>query len=262
MSDVDWARRFGGITRLYGDQGLQRLQKSHVVVVGVGGVGSWTVEALARNAVGRLTLVDLDNVAESNVNRQIHALDGQFGMAKVTAMAKRVKQINPAAIVNEVEDFITPENLVTTLEAVGQSPVDVVLDCTDDIKAKVSLADYCVKHSWSFFVSGSAGGRLDPTRMRCADLAEVQGDKLLAKMRQQLRKFYGFPAANEKKVKRFGVPCVYSDEPVIKPDAVCDAEVSGAAVTGLNCAGYGSSVSVTAPFGFALAQLAIDTILS
>lgn len=258
MSAVDVARRFGGVIRLYGEDGLKQLQQSHVLVIGIGGVGSWAVEALARNAVGRLTLIDLDNVAESNVNRQIHAHDGQFGKAKVAAMAERIHQINPDAVVHEVEDFVTPENLQVTMAAL-MAPVDVVIDCTDAVKAKVALAAYCRAQALPLYVSGSAGGRLDPTRIQAADLAMTTGDKLLANMRQQLRKHHGFPAAvNQKKPKKFGVNCVYSDEPMIKPSAVCDVDDTG--VTGLNCAGYGSSVSVTAPFGFTLAQLAINQI--
>lgn len=259
MSTVDVARRFGGVIRLYGEAGLSKLQRSHVVVIGIGGVGSWAVEALARNAVGRLTLIDLDNVAESNVNRQIHAHEGQFGKAKVTAMAQRVQEINPDVVLHEIEDFVTSENLPDIMSTVAV-PIDVMIDCTDAVKAKVALAAYCRVQQLALYVSGSAGGRLDPTRIQSADLAMTTGDKLLANMRQQLRKYHGFPAAvNHKKPKKLGVNCVYSNEMMIKPSSVCDADDTG--VTGLNCAGYGSSVSVTAPFGFALAQLAINQIL-
>lgn len=259
MSAVDIERRFGGVIRLYGEAGLQKLQKAHVMVIGIGGVGSWAVEALARNGVGRLTLIDLDNVAESNVNRQIHAHEGQFGLAKVTAMAQRAKQINPHVVVNEIEDFITPENLQQTMADI-KTPVDVVIDCTDAVKAKVALAVYCHNQQLPLYVSGSAGGRLDPTRIRSADLALVNGDKLLAKVRQQLRKYHGFPAAvNPKKPKKLGVNCVFSNEEMIKPSTVCAVEDTN--VTGLNCAGYGSSVSVTAPFGFTLAQLALNQLV-
>lgn len=262
MSAIDIARRFGGVTRLYGEDGLRRLQQAHVVVVGIGGVGSWAVEALARNAVGRMTLIDLDNVAESNVNRQLHAVDDNFGKAKVSAMATRVHQINPQAIVHQVEDFITADNVATTMAEINLHPIDVVLDCADDAKAKVALAALCVQQSWPLFVSGSAGGRLDPTRIQLDDLAMVKGDKLLAKVRQQLRKHHGFSKAiKQKKPKRMGVNCIYSNEPVIKPTEVCETGDDVSAVTGLNCAGYGSSVAVTAPFGFALAQNAINAML-
>lgn len=261
-TEVDFVRRFGGVSRLYGDAGLSKLKNAHIVVIGIGGVGSWAVEALARNAVGQLTLIDLDNVAESNVNRQIQALDDNFGLAKVTAMQGRILQINPTCIVHEVEDFITPDNVQMILDA----QYNIVLDCTDDAKAKVVLAAFCREKNIPLLTSGSAGGRLDPTRLQVDDLAFVTGDKLLAKVRNQLRRNHGFPKAHDAKssVKRkqlmFGVTCVFSDEPTIKPEQLCETDTTG--LTGLNCAGYGSSVNVTATFGFTMAQLAINTILA
>ncbi len=262
---LDLARRFGGVRRLYGEQGVAKLQRAHVCVIGVGGVGSWAVEALARNAVGQLTLIDLDNVAESNFNRQLHAVEGNEGKAKVRAMAERVHAINPLCQVHEIEDFITPDNIAKHLNF----KCDVVVDCVDDAKAKIALAAFCKQHATPLLMSGSAGGRLDPTRMQVADLAHVQGDKLLAKVRNQLRRDYHFPKATNsmssaKKSAKFGIACVYSDEPVIKPELACQAgEVSEqASLTGLNCAGYGSSVCVTASFGMAMAQLAMRLIVS
>lgn len=255
-ANIDVNRRFGGVRRLYGDAGLTRLKASHVVVVGIGGVGSWTVEALARNAVGKITLVDLDNIAESNVNRQIHALEGNFGKAKVTAMQERVLQINPSCMVHEIEDFITPDNITSLLDF----NCDVVIDCTDDAKAKIALANFCKLKSLPIMMSGSAGGRLDPTRTQVSDLAHVQGDKLLAKVRNQLRRDFGFPkASNLGKPTKFGISCVYSDEPVIRPNEAC--ETTNESLTGLSCAGYGSSVCVTAPFGYTAASLAISLLI-
>lgn len=257
--DFDVSRRFGGVSRLYGAAGLQKLQSAHVCVIGIGGVGSWAVEALARNAVGTLTLIDLDNIAESNVNRQIHALEGAFGLAKVTAMQQRAHAINPACKVYEIEDFITPENLPQILS----QQFDMVVDCIDDAKAKIALAEYCKRHQQPLIMVGSAGGRLDPTRIQIDDLAHVSGDRLLAKVRNQLRRDYGFPKATQhKKSVKFGVNAVFSDEPALKPkqDTEQACEVNPA-ITGLNCAGYGSSVCVTAPFGFAAAQYALNHIL-
>ncbi len=255
--NLDFERRFSGVRRLYGEAGLVKLQSAHAMVVGIGGVGSWAVEALARNAVGQITLIDLDNVAESNVNRQIHALDGNFGKAKVSAMRERLLQINPQCIVHEIEDFITPDNVATVLDR----PCNVILDCTDDAKAKIALTSFCKLKAIPFIMSGSAGGRLDPTRIQLADMASVTGDKLLAKVRNQLRRDHGFPkASNTKKSAKFGIQCVYSDEPVIKPAEVCDAD--SASLTGLNCAGYGSSVSITATFGFVLAQQALNQLVA
>jgi len=249
--DVDFARRFGGVSRLYGIEGLSKLVKAHVCVIGIGGVGSWAAEALARNAVGKITLIDLDNIAESNVNRQIHALDGAFGKAKVAAMAERIQQINPYAEVYEIEDFVTIENV---LEMMDRS-YDIVLDAIDDAKAKVAIAAYCRANKLTLITTGGAGGRLDPTKIKTADMAKATGDRLLAKVRNQLRRDHSFPKGDKSK---FGIQAVYSDEQIIKPDATCDAD---AGVTGLNCAGYGSSVTVTASFGFVAAQLALNHLI-
>ncbi len=278
-ADVDIERRFGGVARLYGANGLKKLQAAHVVVVGIGGVGSWAAEALARNAVGSITLIDLDNIAESNVNRQIHALEGAFGKAKVSAMRERILAINPLCEVHEIEDFITPDNITKLLDF----NCDCIIDCVDDAKAKIALAAFCKAKQISLIMSGSAGGRLDATRIKTADLSLVTGDKLLAKVRNQLRRDHGFPkASSSKKSAKLGVTCVYSDEQVISPNSLCEVEnyyestheiiddtleanihkfsedvKNTRAITGLNCAGYGSSVCVTASFGFTIAQLAI-----
>ncbi len=256
-AELDFERRFGGVRRLYGDAALQRFRQAHVCVIGVGGVGSWAVEALARNAIGQLTLIDLDNIAESNVNRQLHAVEGAFGMAKVSAMAQRVKQINPLAQVHEIEDFITPDNL----EAMLNRGYDAVLDAIDDARAKTALAAWCRRHKLPLVMAGGAGGRFDPTRLRVGDLSEVQGDRLLAKVRNQLRRDHGFPkagnqgSASAKKPAKFGIPCIYSDEPVQQPETLsCETDN---AITGLNCAGYGSTVTVTAPSGMAAAGLVL-----
>ncbi|MBX9676970.1 MAG: tRNA threonylcarbamoyladenosine dehydratase [Methylotenera sp.] len=262
MTEVmDFERRFGGVKRLYGDAGLAKLQAAHIVVIGIGGVGSWTAEALARNAVGKITLIDLDNIAESNVNRQLHAVDGAFGKAKVSAMRERILSINPLCLVREIEDFITEENITRLLDF----QCDVIVDCIDDAQAKIALADYCKRQQIPLIMAGSAGGRLDPTRIQVADLAHVTGDRLLSKVRNQLRRDFAFPKGldtkilNTKKSPKFGIDCVYSDEQVIKPDSTC--EVDSSSITGLNCAGYGSSVCVTAPFGFTAAQIALNCIL-
>ncbi len=257
MDSMDFERRFGGVSRLYGATGLAKLQAAHAVVIGIGGVGSWAAEALARNAIGNITLIDLDNVAESNVNRQIHALEGNFGKAKITAMRERILGVNPSCNVHEIEDFITSENVADMLNR----GFDIVLDAIDDAKAKVAIAAYCRDNKLALITTGGAGGRLDPTKIKVADLSAVQGDKLLAKVRNLLRRDYGFPkASNSKKSAQFDIACVYSDEQVIKPDGTCEAD--SAPINGLNCAGYGSSVCVTAPFGFVAANLAINDLLN
>ena len=255
----DYERRFGGVRRLYGDFGLAKLQAAHVCVIGIGGVGSWAVEALARNAIGTLTLIDLDNIAESNVNRQLHAVDGAFGLPKITAMQQRVNAINPSCVVHTIEDFITPDNIAELL----YERADVIVDCIDDAKAKVALAAFCKQQQLPLVMVGSAGGRLDPTRIQVADLVHVSGDRLLAKVRNQLRRDFNFPkASNTKKSAKFGIAAVFSDEPALKPvQAEGETCAADAGITGLNCAGYGSSVCVTAPFGFAAAQLALNQLL-
>ena len=238
----DFERRFSGVRRLYGESGLLNLKAAHVCVIGIGGVGSWAAEALARSAVGNLTLIDLDNIAESNVNRQLHALDGAFGMAKV-------------------EDFVNPENVADILSR----GFDAVLDAVDDAKAKVAIIAYCKKNNIPLVTVGGAGGRLDPTKIKYADLSQVEGDRLLAKVRNQLRRDHGFPkspTSHQKTAIKFGVPAVYSDEQVMQPSSdsplICDADQS---ITGLNCAGYGSSVCVTAPFGMAAASVIINQLV-
>ncbi|MES2579056.1 MAG: tRNA threonylcarbamoyladenosine dehydratase [Pseudomonadota bacterium] len=269
--ELDFERRFGGVKRLYGEAGLKKLNAAHAVVIGIGGVGSWAAEALARNAVGAITLIDLDNIAESNVNRQLHAVDGAFGKAKVSAMRERILLINPLCVVHEIEDFITSQNVTTMLSF----ECDVILDCIDDAQAKIALADFCKRKQLPLIMAGSAGGRLDPTRIQVADLAHVTGDRLLSKVRNQLRRDYAFPKAQSsnlkhaKKSAKFGIDCVFSDEQAIKPDSINAntsetdgaCEVDSTSITGLNCAGYGSSVCVTAPFGFTAAQSAIKLIL-
>ena len=265
-TELDIDRRFGGISRLYGQAGLTKLQAAHIVVIGIGGVGSWAAEALARNAVGMITLIDLDNINESNVNRQIHAVDGAFGKAKVSAMRERLFSINPDCQIREIEDFITTENITKHLNF----NCNVIVDCIDDTKAKIALAVFCKAQKISLIMAGSAGGRLDPTRIQIADLASVTGDKLLAKVRNQLRRDHQFSkASNSQKSTKFNIACVFSDEQVIKPanmqnDESCkiDTDKNTVSITGLNCAGYGSSVCVTAPFGFTAAQLAINLIVA
>jgi tRNA threonylcarbamoyladenosine dehydratase len=253
----DRARRFGGVARLYGPEALERFEHAHVAVIGIGGVGSWVVEALARSAIGHLTLIDLDNVAESNTNRQIHALDGNYGKAKVTAMAERITQIDPACRVAQVEDFIEPDNMDRLLGG----GFDFIVDAIDSVRTKVALIAWCVAHKQPLITVGGAGGQLDPTRLRIDDLALTIQDPLLSKVRAQLRKEHGFPRGPK---ARFKVPAVYSDEPLIYPAAATAAgneeggegaaDVPARGPVGLNCAGFGSSVCVTAPFGFAAAS--------
>lgn len=249
---ADLSRRFGGINRLYGEQALERLAAARVCVVGIGGVGSWAVEALARSGVGHLTLIDLDHVAESNINRQLHALDATLGQAKVTAMAERIRGFNPACVVQEVDDFITEENVAELLSA---GNFDYVVDAIDGVRAKVAMAVWCHAHGVPLVVAGAAGGQMDPTQIVADDLSRTVQDPLLAKMRSKLRKEHGFPRDPKRK---FGIEAVYSTEPLRYPTAACDAEPVTSGPAGLNCAGFGSSVCVTAGFGLALAARVLN----
>ena len=245
MADMDFERRFGGMARLYGADRLARLAAVHVCVVGIGGVGSWAVEALARSGIGRLTLVDLDHVAESNMNRQIHALESTLGQAKVLAMAERVALINPDCRVRTVEEFVTPENVQDIVPG-----CDALVDAIDQLKPKAALLAHCRRQGFAVVTTGAAGGKTDPSRIRVDDLARSSHDPLAAKLRAELRRNHGFP--REANVL-FGVDCVYSPEPVKRPlAAACDVEEH--APQGLSCAGYGSSVCVTGAFGFAAAS--------
>ncbi|WP_301103390.1 tRNA cyclic N6-threonylcarbamoyladenosine(37) synthase TcdA [Propionivibrio sp.] len=252
---ADLARRFGGIKRLYGADAWQRFQGAHVCVVGIGGVGSWAAEALARSAIGKITLIDLDMVAESNVNRQIQALDNAYGKAKTDAMAERILAINPHCRVDCIEDFVSPDNL----DQLFDKNFDYVVDAIDQARTKAAMIAWCKAREIPLITVGGAGGQIDPTRIEIADLARTIQDPLLAKVRSLLRKEYGFTRDMK---KNFGVPAVFSSEPLRYPESAtaCDEPPT---LTGLNCAGYGSVVCVTASFGlFAaseiLRHLAVD----
>jgi tRNA A37 threonylcarbamoyladenosine dehydratase len=251
---VDQERRFGGVARLYGAEGAQRLREANVCVVGIGGVGSWVVEALARTGVGQITTIDLDMVAESNTNRQIHALDDVYGQAKVDAMADRVRAINPCCKVSCVEDFVTPENVAQLLN----QGFTVVIDAIDQVRPKAAMIAFCKRNKIPIVVTGAAGGQIDPTQIRVTDLTQTVQDPLLAKVRSLLRREYGFSRDGKKK---FGIPSIFSTEPLRHPSSNSSCEAHQVA-TGLNCAGFGSSVCVTASFGMAAAAQAINFIVT
>ena len=242
----DLQRRFGGLERLYGVAGAARIRAAHVAVVGIGGVGAWAAEALARSGVGQLTLVDLDHVAESNINRQIHALDTTVGQAKVLAMRDRIAQIHPACQVHTIEEFVEPANWPALLPA----GVDAVIDACDQVKAKTAMAAWARDHKVLFVAVGAAGGKRLAHRVDIDDLARTTHDPLLAQLRYQLRRTHGAPREG----KAMGIACVFSREPVAPPDPSCAVEGDGS----LNCHGYGSVVSVTATFGQCAAGWVLD----
>ena len=247
MEEADVQRRFGGLERLYGVQGAARIRAAHVVVVGVGGVGSWTAEALARSGVSRLTLIDMDHVAESNINRQIHALTSTVGQAKIDAMRDRIAEINPACEVNCIDEFVDPDNWQQLLPA----DVDAVIDACDQIKAKAEMAAHARKTKQCFISVGAAGGKRMAHLVDIADLSATTHDPLLSQLRYRLRKQHGAP----KDGKRMGVTCVFSREAVAPPDASCSIEGGDGS---LNCHGYGSVVAVTATFGQCAAGWVLD----
>ena len=252
-------RRFGGVARLYGDAAIGRFARARVGIVGLGGVGTWAAEALARTGVGQLRLVDLDHVAESNTNRQIHALETEFGKAKVVAMAERIGLIHPQARVEAVEEFLTADNAAALVAG-----LDVVIDCIDQVVAKAALVAHARAIGLAVVTCGGAGGRRDPLRIRHADLASTHGDPLLAALRQRLRQEHGFPRARGKVAPPFDVSAIFSEEPLAWPAAVpADAEGGEAARPGspLACGGYGSAVTVTATMGFVAAARALERLL-
>ncbi len=239
-------RRFQGVERIYGQRARKNFAEAHVCVIGLGGVGSWAVEALARSAIGQLTLIDLDNVAVSNINRQLHALDQTIGLPKVEIMAERVKAINPVCRVNQIEDFITQQNI----ESLVTTKFDYIIDCIDNFRLKAALTAHCKRHKIKLILTGGAGGQTDPQYIKIADLSRTEHDPLLAKVRKLLRQDYNF-SRNLK--RRFDIPCVYSDEQLRYPSAdgkTTFDKASSETTGGLNCAqGFGSAVTVTASFG-------------
>ena len=247
---ADAQRRFGGLQRLYGLNGAQQIRASHVVVVGIGGVGSWAAEALARSGVGRLTLIDMDHIAPSNINRQIHALTPTIGQAKVLAMQERIASIHPSCQVITVDDFVTPENWPGLLT----HPVDAVIDACDQMSAKLAMAQWARKTGQCFITVGAAGGKRLAHKVDIDDLVATTHDPLLAQLRYRLRKHDGAPRGS----KKIGVPCVFSREAVVGPDASCQLEAGGSPDGSLNCHGYGSVVAVTATFGQCAAGWVLD----
>lgn len=247
--ESNYVQRFSGIARLYGDEGADRLRRAHVAVVGVGGVGSWSVEALARSGIGALTLIDFDEVCLSNVNRQLPALTSEVGKAKVRVLRDRIEGINPNCEVKLVEEFFTSANAEEILAA----SFTCVLDAIDDVANKSLLLAACARRNLPVVTVGGAGGRRDPTAIRIADLAFTTHDRLLQRVRKLLRGEYGFP--EDPKVP-FNIPCVYSVEPPVFPQAdgtVC-ATRGDAGELRMNCnSGYGSATHVTGAFGFAAA---------
>ena len=248
-SDINSSdRRFSGLARLYGKAGASRIENAHVAVVGLGGVGSWSAEALARSGVRRLTLIDLDHVSESNINRQIHAIEASLGQSKVLAMRDRIRSFSPACDIICVDDFVGPENWPSLLP----EGVTAVIDACDQVRAKTAMASWARATSTLFITVGAAGGKRHAHLVDIDDLSRATHDPLLAQVRHQLRKEHGAPREG----KNFGVACVFSKEAVKAPDASYSVDSDGT----LNCHGYGSVVTVTATFGQCAAGWILDQV--
>ncbi|WP_309381660.1 tRNA threonylcarbamoyladenosine dehydratase [Cerasicoccus frondis] len=254
----DYYTRFGGIGRLYGAANLEKLRTLHTCVVGVGGVGSWTVEALARTGIGQITLIDLDDVCLSNVNRQLPAMDGEVGKLKIDVLADRARRINPECQINCEATFFTDG----TCDKLLSQGYDVVVDAIDAVANKCRLIAECRQRGIPLVTVGGAGGRKNPALVKVEDLSRTIGDPLLAKVRKQLRRDHDFPRERRWKFK---VPCVYSDEPPVFPwgdGTVCATKEEGASLR-LNCdQGFGTASFVTGTMGFIAASVAIDLVVA
>ena len=248
---------FGGLPRLYGEAGFEILKNAHVCVVGVGGVGSWSAEGLARNAVGRITLIDHDDICRTNINRQIHALQDTVGQSKVGAMADRVTRINPECDCRAVDDFVTE----ATLDRLLTREFDYVIDAIDSVRFKAAMIHYCKRNRIPVIATGGAGGLTDPTAIGIADLSKTHNDPLAAKVRATLRRRYGF---TRNPGRRFGVECVFSRQQQVypRPDGTVGHEKPGVRGTTLDCnTGYGSTSLVTAVFGLVAAARVVNRLI-
>ena len=252
MARVDnFEQRFGGIGRLYTPEGLAKLRQSHICVIGIGGVGSWAVEALARSSIGKITMIDMDDMCVTNINRQIHALTSTVATLKTEAMKTRIAEINPECQVEIIDDFISPDNLADYLNR----GYDYVIDAIDSVKTKAALIAYCKRNKIRLITTGGAGGQTDPSQIQIADLSKTIQDPLASKVRSLLRKEYHF-SQNPK--RKFGVDCVFSTQPLIFPKMGEGCEISAT----MNCAnGFGAVTIVTATFAFFAVGRVIDKLL-
>lgn len=244
---ASYQQRFSGIGRLYGQRALALFARSHVCVIGIGGVGSWAAEALARTGIGKLTLIDMDDVCVTNTNRQIHALNHNVGELKTAVMVERIKAINPECQVDYIDDFITPDNVAEYLNR----GFDYVIDAIDSVRPKAALLAYCRRYKIPVITTGGAGGQIDPTQIQVTDLAKTIQDPLAAKLRERLKSEYGVVKNSKGKL---GIECVFSTEPLVYPQpdgTACAVKSTADGVKRMDCsAGFGAVTMVTASFGF------------
>lgn len=251
--------RFAGIARLYGMQGLERIQQAHIAVVGLGGVGTWVAEALARTGIAELTLIDLDDICVSNTNRQLHTLQKTIGKSKVEVMAARIIEINPACKVHTIMDFITRETIPDYIH----NELEGVVDCIDSVKSKAALIAWCKRRKIQIVTTGGAGGQIDPTQIQVTDLNKTYNDPLAAKVRSLLRREYGF---SKTAGRHYSVPCIFSTEQLRYPQAdgsVCQTKGAMEGGVKLDCSGgFGAVTMVTATFGMVAASKIIEKIVA
>ena len=246
INPPDLKRRFGGVVRLYGLKKFKKFQSSHICIIGIGGVGSWVAESMARNGLGQITLIDMDHIAESNINRQIHALDSSLGQSKVEAMRMRILDINPNCKINCHDSFLEEGNIADLIS----KRFNFVIDAIDQTKIKILLAEHCLDCSIPFIMTGGAGGKVNPELIKIDELAKTFGDPLLTNIRQYFNKKNKLTNVKNK------IPTVFSSELAIKPETTNLKE----SPIGLSCAGYGSSVNVTATFAFLSASYVLSNL--
>lgn len=248
---ADYTDRFAGLGRLFGRAGLARLHGAHVCVIGVGGVGSWTVEGLARSGMGAISMIDLDDVCITNINRQLPALEGQIGRPKVAVLADRITAINPACRVTTIPEFFTERTAARLLEP----RYDFVVDAVDLMSHKALILSGCRARGLPVLTVGGAGGRRDLTQIRSGDIGEAH-DELLRMVRKKLRRDHGYENGAHRGITKMGIPAVWSQEKPVFPwaDGTCAAEPEPGSNLKLDCeSGFGTAVFVTGAFGLAAA---------
>lgn len=252
-------QRFNGIARLYGESALASFSRAHVCVIGIGGVGSWVAESLARSGIGQITLIDMDDVCVTNTNRQIHALQSNIGKAKTVVMAERILLINPECSVHQLDDFINISNVSDYLGCKQNPRYDYVIDAIDSVRDKAAVLAYCKRQKLKVITIGGAGGQKDPMQIRIADLAKTIQDPLAAKLREKLKNEYKLHKDSKGK---FSIPCVFSTEQLTYPaknGQICHSKHEIDGVKKMDCeAGFGAISTVTATFGFVAVSYVLD----
>lgn len=259
MNSESYYQRFNGIARLYGESALQHFSQAHICVIGIGGVGSWVAESLARSGIGEITLIDMDDVCVTNTNRQIHALKSNIGKAKTEVMAKRILDINPESIVNVVDDFINTNNVSDYLGTKQNPRYDYIIDAIDSVRDKAAVLAHCKRQKLKVITIGGAGGQKDPTKIKIADLAKTIQDPLAAKLRERLKNDYKL---NKDSKGKFAIPCVFSTEQLIYPakgGQICYSKQESEGTKKMDCeSGFGAITTVTATFGFVAVSYVLD----